>query len=75
MTTAVVVGDYRRANGGRQRYRPTEIACPDGFGDDELDALCEGRWLVEDEGKEKVHWTSGTQDLGRTFPRIRWHRT
>ena len=65
--TVVVVGDYRRENGGMQRYRPTGIVCLNCFGGDELDVLCEVRSFAEDEGMEKVYGTSGAQELGRTL--------
>ena len=65
--TVVFVGDYRRENGGMQRYRPTGIVCLNCFGGDELDVLCEVRSLAEDEGMGKVCGTSGAKELGRTL--------
>ena len=65
--TVVFVGDYRRENGGMQRYRPTGIVCLNCFGGDELDVLCEVRSLAEDEGMGKVYGTSGAKELGRTL--------
>ena len=38
-----------------------EIVCPDGFGDNKLNVLGEGRPLAGDEGVEKVHWCVGDQ--------------